>query len=530
MKWPLNPEQLEAQAAAKREGEYRREFKRRLENTYATEGIEGPLAQALLRGATSSTLQTIAIRSFAFPIFALVRRVKMNVARRISEEELKRISETIHKDKLRVDLARKEIQLRYPFAVVRQEAVGHGGFHTGVLGFSHPQFRWVYDCGSWHKRDALKRRISDFLERARRYGGRDIDLLFLSHFDADHVNGLEILFAGRDEVPTTVDTVVAPYLDPVDRFATLGRAVAQNKCPPYLIDAVAHPENYFGDRGVRRIILVRPEDDPGTPGGEESRSPSPHLPTLPRDKYVPFAVDAFTAGGQFLPLEGTQRGKLDLYVVEPGLIFEASSEKRWLDWIFVPHAYRWRFNRARLVSRIRKAVGLDPNDPEFCAALVRLLRTKKGLNDVKKIYCGMDSNGTSLTLYAGPGYRGIERRSFTREAPVGWLMTGDAPLNRSDAFIEWKQSYTSLSEHTGRLMLPHHGAQRNFNPELFAFAGSAAPFLTVDKKDYDEEKRPPVAVRRKIPRPFDVVTERSGLIDVSGEPCGADVWREVLTW
>jgi hypothetical protein len=37
----------------------------------------------------------------------------------------------------------------FPFVVVRQEPVGHGGFHTGVLGSRNPEFRWVYDCGSW---------------------------------------------------------------------------------------------------------------------------------------------------------------------------------------------------------------------------------------------------------------------------------------------------------------------------------------------------------------------------------------------
>ncbi|MGJ5176528.1 MBL fold metallo-hydrolase [Bradyrhizobium oligotrophicum] len=507
-------------------------FRMRLKDVFAKRlrnEPEGTFEQALLDGPDTPSFLEIE-RSCVMAQISREDGVSWQAAGIIIGEELRHLAMTIRQTKFEALLAQRNIALRDPFAVVRQEAVGHGGFHTGALGFTHPQFRWVYDCGSWRKRAILRQRIFDFLDRARVYGRRKIDLLFLSHFDADHVNGLEVLFAGTEGKPLDVDTVVAPYLDPIDRFASLGRAIAKDQCPPDLVDAVATPEDYFGDRGVRRLILVKPDDDPGTPPGEGRPSPPPR-PYIPRDKSNPLAVDAITAGGQFLTEDArTMAGKLALYVVEPGLWFEASSEKRWLDWIFVPHAYRWRFNRVHLADRIRKVVGVDPDHPQFCASLVGMLRTRKGLNDVKRIYCGMDSNGTSLSLYAGPGYRGLERWSFTGRKPLGWLMTGDAPLNRQDAFREWKEAYLTLSEKVGRLMLPHHGAERNFNPELFEFFASSTPFLTVDKRDFDNEKRPPAAVRRKLPRALDAVTEQSDLVDVSGQQSADDLWNEVIHW
>ena len=38
---------------------------------------------------------------------------------------------------------------KYPFSVIRQYAVGHGGFQTGALGTLRPSVRWIYDCGTW---------------------------------------------------------------------------------------------------------------------------------------------------------------------------------------------------------------------------------------------------------------------------------------------------------------------------------------------------------------------------------------------
>lgn len=71
-------------------------------------------------------------------------------------------------------------------------AVGHGTFLTGTLvADDGATFRWVYDCGSKRSkaiRGALARTDSWHL-----WKHETIDLLVLSHFDDDHINGLESL-------------------------------------------------------------------------------------------------------------------------------------------------------------------------------------------------------------------------------------------------------------------------------------------------------------------------------------------------
>jgi hypothetical protein len=78
----------------------------------------------------------------------------------------------------------------------RFHAVGHGTFLTGLvfpeysMSGGSETFSWVYDCGSKSSK-ALK----DALNRARQleHWPESIDMLVLSHFDDDHVNGLEDL-------------------------------------------------------------------------------------------------------------------------------------------------------------------------------------------------------------------------------------------------------------------------------------------------------------------------------------------------
>jgi hypothetical protein len=489
---------------------------------------------SLIADTHTTTIQTLELGRALRSLHARAVASSPDFAKAMFAEEIERWQLRVEAEQDGVDDAKVEARFLYPFAVVRQEPVGHGGFHSGTLGFARPLFRWVYDCGSWRKRHALEKRIAAFLERSRSdYDRPDIDILFLSHFDADHVNGLQALFAEHDEMSTRVRTVVAPYLAPLDVFAAVGRAVARDNCPPEFLQAATDPEGYFQDKGVENLVLVRP-DEPPAPGPDGVDPPTPPLasPSSAVDPNALMSAEFFDAAGQPIPMPLPVYGEIGVIIAEPGCFFEMATYGRWLDWMFVPHAHRWNFNREQLADRVRRTVGLDPAEPEFNTALVGLLRTKLGVKSIKKIYCGMESNGTSMSLYLGPrATRGVKRKLYARpKDPAGWLMTGDAPLSRPEAFGQWKRAYAPVTVNAGRVMLPHHGAERNFNPDLLSFAPKAIPFLTVDGQDYANKKRPPAKVRARIKRHFDPVTESRGITEVSGEPDGSDRLAIVSEW
>ena len=80
--------------------------------------------------------------------------------------------------------------------------VGHGLFYTGIIKNleSRNQFTFIYDCGG--KNTGIDSRIlkADLPEV--------IDLLIVSHFHADHINGILEL-----KKKCKIKTAILPYLD-----------------------------------------------------------------------------------------------------------------------------------------------------------------------------------------------------------------------------------------------------------------------------------------------------------------------------
>ena len=236
---------------------------------------------------------------------------------------------------------------KIPFAIIRQEPVGHGGFHTGMLslGDLHSAYvHWVYDCGSWHKaRSALQNRTKKLVARVRR-SNRPLDLLFVSHFDTDHVNGLDHLLT-----ELCVDTVVIPYLEPADAFIVTVAAIEQRDVSPdpdpdwrkWLLElhkVAFDPAGWFGGRGVRRVIRIRPGSGPGPIGGVEGPLPIPKLPTTkaykPPESLPIYPIVVQPDGSLLSPSE---RGKCEVIIADAGtMVGVATRALEWTDWWFVP--------------------------------------------------------------------------------------------------------------------------------------------------------------------------------------------------
>ena len=241
--------------------------------------------------------------------------------------------------------------LRVPCAIVRQNPVGHGGFHTGTLGIEQNRLHWVYDCGSWRKKDSLAKCVENFSSTLAPFDS--LDLLFVSHFDADHVNGLRHLLA---TVARPVDTVVIPYLGADDMFVVISGALAENRCSNDLIDQVLDPVRWFRRLGVRRVIRLRPPSMP-------DESDDGRLPEEPRGG----------AGGPRLPTDGqtTEKQRLSPVFIQPdgerfsdGNSVVASSgtfagvwtDHVWADWIFLPFVHPVSNATRRRVRRLAKTV------------------------------------------------------------------------------------------------------------------------------------------------------------------------------
>jgi hypothetical protein len=179
-------------------------------------------------------------------------------AKQLFDEQISAICDLMDREGELTRIAKRKTELSAvtPIAVVRQEPVGHGGFHTGTLAVVEPLFRWVYDCGSWTKKPALQRQADAFVRRCGQVSQRgvDVDLLFISHFDADHVSGLATLLGAPTDLRLRVHTAVSPYLSPETGFEILANAIVEEQCSDDLIDLVAQPTKYCAERTIKRSL------------------------------------------------------------------------------------------------------------------------------------------------------------------------------------------------------------------------------------------------------------------------------------
>lgn len=136
----------------------------------------------------------------------------------------------------------------------RFHPVGQGLFYSGILNSSKSPFSFVYDCGTESNRDFLRREIDDFkrlLPKSRSSGKKSLNLLVLSHFHDDHVNGLEYLLQDVD-----IDTVVIPYME--EDQVLLAR-LESKKTEEFLDDFYLDAKGWLASHGVRRILVTGAE-------------------------------------------------------------------------------------------------------------------------------------------------------------------------------------------------------------------------------------------------------------------------------
>jgi len=367
--------------------------------------------------------------------------------------------------------------------------VGQGLFTSGWFTRAHKRpFRWVYDCGTSNSQALLTSAMDGLQSESvgTRNGRAKIDLVAISHFDADHVSGLLALLNRFD-----IGILLLPYLTPWQRLKIALRedASARSDLLACLIAPTAFLLSRDGEGSIDRILLV--------PSGEGPAAPPPELPLdvdpEPFDDDGPLPPPLYKShepqlepedgeGGDFDPAAVGMGGDEGLAhptvrILPPGATITIGRY-----WEFVPYNDG---NRA-------------PNDPpafvQDATAAAQRLRTGKShkvreaaLRDLKKIYkkhfggTSEDKNIISLFLYSGPigpvsliahsewGQPPDEGGSTPPSPWRGWpdrfgqLFTGDGYLDdpvRLQAFIQFYGP--SRIERGGCFQVMHHGSRHNW--------------------------------------------------------------------
>lgn len=122
--------------------------------------------------------------------------------------------------------------------------VGHGLFYSGTIKnlYTQNQYSFIYDCGG-HTKNIVNLAIQNADLP------KEIDLLIISHFHADHIKGVLELIKRK----ITIKTVVLPYLDQTSKILYTA-ALADEKYDLQMSELdelkkfIANPKEFFGDK------------------------------------------------------------------------------------------------------------------------------------------------------------------------------------------------------------------------------------------------------------------------------------------
>jgi len=437
--------------------------------------------------------------------------------------------------------------------VAEQRPVGQGGFHFGWVSSAQGHMGWddphwpvpsdgisyVYDCGAMPRyKDARAREIQAVCQR---FPNGRLDFLFLSHFHADHVNGLPALLSKKGGL--SVDTIIMPWVDHLERMVVYGRALAigaARQSDAFYRSLVVDPVSALGRFGPRQIVQLReagPDDEP--PAGEEPGRPDGEIqPGGEReaDRERRSAWGLIGRGSVRHRQAQVGRGApAAVFDVDGAVAVQATPGA--LDWLLAPYVQGGRLRKVAFLRALAKELGLsirrtreEIDDPEC-----RLHLVTDNATAVRNAYRAVerDLNLTSMSLFSGPrrGANLLEHRwrgsslffssidwFHWHGEDCAWIATGDADLTNRGRRSSFVRYFKKLRPNIGTLVLPHHGSEHNFHKDLLAELKPGLCLVNADS--YSNWRHPATSVVQAVASSgaaCHVVTsdERSGLRQIS---------------
>jgi hypothetical protein len=278
-----------------------------------------------------------------------------------------------------------------------------------------------------------------------------IDLLFLSHFHADHINGLDEL---KDRY--IIRTVVLPKLTEEARIlAKLENYLEYVGFSTALID---NPQAYFGDKTVIIQVEALREDGPAT-GTENLDGLAIDIPPADQaeDLLIPSRIVSSTEGRMRAVPSGTP---IRLHTTKMPF------------WEYVPYNYEFAGRRSAFLELLA-AEGIELTTLQ---TLEQVHDNQKALKSTYKKLDG-DLNENSLVVYSGAlttlvpllhkGPPFAYWHPYYYEAvSLGYLYLGDADLSILFIVPDLRKRLGDRWQKIQTIQVPHHGAIKNFNPAI----------------------------------------------------------------
>lgn len=365
------------------------------------------------------------------------------------------------------------------------QPVGQGGFYTEIFEIPNQEGKIsthcvVYDCGSATRAEPIRTIESALFDDDR----LDIDILFISHFDDDHVNGLAELSKKH-----RIKRIVIPQIQGYEWYYVLEDSIKRGTYQPRgnLIKSFLNSIRNETSQDEIQIIEIAPIDSEERPD---------------RNNYYAQSIN-----------------ELDYQKFWPSGLVLYPFEKE-LGWIYIP-VNTLDLNKINSLKRKLAPffdAELDPTiwdnlSGDKCAKVISEHRST--INDIYKEVFG-SSNASSMCLYSGLDSVNLQSESNihngswqfcycrhywcrSKENSEACLYTGDSNLNdpklRNTLICLLHQHIRRI----GLIQIPHHGSVHNSsNNAFYELCEDALPLLFVSYGCYNRYGHPSTRLLVKL--------------------------------
>lgn len=329
--------------------------------------------------------------------------------------------------------------------------IGQGAFYSERIETGNNQsFLIVYDCGSEKRlRTRTERQIISTFPK-----GTVIDILFISHFHADHINGIQAL-----KSTCRIKTVIMPLLKPEDKEIIRIYHRINPGCATIINNLLDNPARFFSsEENETKIIFVAPED-----------------PEHPHEGL-----------GEIIPL-GKQRDSISTIPSFSRLTIQGLFQD---EWVYIPYNYHSDIRIKQFQEALeQQGITMDMIQRQFVVLKDRIIKAYNAVDG--------DLNSNSLIIYSGPknpdqdrhwicqyhqiGNCGNCRAEFIRhfcryrypdflcDNRPGCLYLGDANLNDPGIIQDITTRLNKHIQSLGLVQIPHHGSKENYSPDIQRF-------------------------------------------------------------
>lgn len=321
--------------------------------------------------------------------------------------------------------------------------IGQGAFYSE----RHENINIVYDCGNW--KDT---RLSDKVVKQSFDANEKIDILFLSHFDFDHVSKISTL---KNHV-SSIERVVLPLLHDNEKILLSNIFSVLNYD---ILTLINDPQKYFGEK--TKIFYIE-----STENGENSLN---EIENSLNEIENPLDIETLE--------------KENTYKIPSGKAIYLMDR----NWVFIPFNFKYKQRNEDLINALLRE-GFDvkrlQNDTKYTLdEIIKDLKTTKkdGGKRIKSIYDSLDGkiNQNTMLLYSGPvqntkrfkhcfiGNYFYPHHHFYYHCcdvndRVACIYTGDSDLN----FVKLESIYKLLWNNVGTIQIPHHGDIKSFDIQI----------------------------------------------------------------